>query len=864
MSIWKIHSASLDEVIDLGSLALRMVEIQQHEAPLPFWIQFDASSIDHVRVDALPFRTTRQFRTLKIVSQTSPPPTPTGLNGAVNNGVATITANDASAGTADHELWRRRSDEQQFTPVARVNRGQPIIFQDTLAANFQYTYVIFAVFIEYIPDLYSVPTSEITLELPTLPPPPSTAPTLSLSNVTATSAQASWTNIVGEDGFELYLSTSTIPDPPPASARLPIVGPDVLTQALTGLSPSTQYFSRVRGFNAGGPGPLSVQQTITTTAATGTLPFARFVHTKDANRTIFVDASNSADPDGGTLTYDWDWGDGSAHGSGVAAQHTYASDAFYQVKLTVTKSGGNTDSWTRSIRATSNSNPVYTTRFGGPHVLGQRPSADTQNGYRWKGMTGAQIQITDEFAYDVGTGRSCRFRYNGVPDCQDTNPEQRFLFGEELTEVWYRMFLYFPDGTEIVGSPPRTLNRYHHRTQNQKILGSCNISVGESTFTTTDGDITQDDVGFDLSQFGTVFRLTGTLSFAGSTLAVVGSGTAFTQQLAPGRRLILANGDFEVDTVVNDTQATVKANQAGTSRPIRADAATNVVTSLNTNGNGSAQAHGYTNGQAIVFFNLAGGVGLTNGVVYYVQVLTTTTFKVSLTNGGAEVDITTNYTAGVSRQAVFPAVAAGVTISLRPKIVSVDDSTPPNYSFTVDIPAFSSATNLQVRTLGCTGENNKNFVLWSYENEYGDENVSFQWLTHPADHDRIISFPGDSKMGVNYDTDRQNGKEITVPHVIGDQGGPAPVKRGQWAELRFYARMSKSVAAADGIIGQTYNGIGRLDTNLDMAIQSFWPATQHCWKTFYVLGWANSGFSVDTDVYMGGIDIFDVNPGWTF
>src|SRR6185312_11601974 len=40
---------------------------------------------------------------------------------------------------------------------------------------------------------------------------------------------------------------------------------------------------------------------------------------------VSFDASGSTDPNGDTLSYDWDFGDGNAHGSGAKPSHTYTA-----------------------------------------------------------------------------------------------------------------------------------------------------------------------------------------------------------------------------------------------------------------------------------------------------------------------------------------------------------------------------------------------------------------------------------------------------------------------------------------------------------------------------------------------------------
>jgi hypothetical protein len=60
----------------------------------------------------------------------------------------------------------------------------------------------------------------------------------------------------------------------------------------------------------------------------------------------------------------------------------------------------------------------------------------------------------------------------------------------------------------------------------------------------------------------------------------------------------------------------------------------------------TAAAHGLTSGEPVIFIGLVGGAGLSAGVTYYARDITTNTFKVSATNGGAAIDFTTDITAG--------------------------------------------------------------------------------------------------------------------------------------------------------------------------------------------------------------------------
>jgi PKD repeat protein len=60
-------------------------------------------------------------------------------------------------------------------------------------------------------------------------------------------------------------------------------------------------------------------------------------------KAIQFDGTGSYDPDGTIVSYDWDWGDGTAHGTGATPTHSFITKNVYTVTLTVTDSDGVTD-----------------------------------------------------------------------------------------------------------------------------------------------------------------------------------------------------------------------------------------------------------------------------------------------------------------------------------------------------------------------------------------------------------------------------------------------------------------------------------------------------------------------------------------
>jgi PKD repeat protein len=82
------------------------------------------------------------------------------------------------------------------------------------------------------------------------------------------------------------------------------------------------------------------------------LPTARFV-TSDltgfGGQPVGFDATFSTDPDNNIVSYDWDFGDGSRHGSGQLISRIYTAPGTYTVRLTITNGFGLSDSTTLTM-----------------------------------------------------------------------------------------------------------------------------------------------------------------------------------------------------------------------------------------------------------------------------------------------------------------------------------------------------------------------------------------------------------------------------------------------------------------------------------------------------------------------------------
>jgi PKD repeat protein len=113
-------------------------------------------------------------------------------------------------------------------------------------------------------------------------------------------------------------------------------------------------------------------------------PTAAFQARLQASNTPLVvafDASGSHDPQGPIASYAWDFGDGST-ATGVTTTHTYAQPGQYRVTLTVTDSGGLTNSTTRTVALRRNDDNDGHHSPGGNGPGGNGPGGNGPGGPR--------------------------------------------------------------------------------------------------------------------------------------------------------------------------------------------------------------------------------------------------------------------------------------------------------------------------------------------------------------------------------------------------------------------------------------------------------------------------------------------------
>ena len=161
---------------------------------------------------------------------------------------------------------------------------------------------------------------------------------------------------------------------------------------------------------------------------------------------VSFNASGSSDPDGDTLSYSWNFGDGTAAGSGVTVNHTYQSSGSYVARLTVNDGEGGTATTTRTIAvgtppAGTILTPAAGTLFNAGNTISYSGSAtDAEDGT----LGASRFSWTIVFHHDTHT-HPFLGPINGVTSGTFPIPQT----GETSANVFYRIHLTVTDASGL-------------------------------------------------------------------------------------------------------------------------------------------------------------------------------------------------------------------------------------------------------------------------------------------------------------------------------------------------------------------------------------------------------------------------------
>lgn len=160
---------------------------------------------------------------------------------------------------------------------------------------------------------------------------------------------------------------------------------------------------------------------------------------------VTFDGSASTDPDGDTLRFSWNFGDGSPSVTGVKPAHTFDTSGKYLVRLTVSDGKGGAGSHTIEISAGNSPiariiEPEFGTKYKAGDTISFSGSAtDKEDGtlpaskFRWNVL----------FHHNTHTHPFKEF--SGVKSGSFTIPRT----GESSADVWYRIYLTVTDSSGL-------------------------------------------------------------------------------------------------------------------------------------------------------------------------------------------------------------------------------------------------------------------------------------------------------------------------------------------------------------------------------------------------------------------------------
>jgi glucose/arabinose dehydrogenase len=160
--------------------------------------------------------------------------------------------------------------------------------------------------------------------------------------------------------------------------------------------------------------------------------------------TVNFGGSGSTDPNGDTLTYSWNFGDGTS-ASGVTTSHTYGSAGPYTATLTVSDGRGGTDTATVAVTvgtppAATISTPAAGAKYSAGNIISFSGTAtDAQDG----DMPASAFRWTVMFHHNTHTHPFKEF--SGVKSGSFAIPTT----GETESDVWYRIQLTVTDSSGL-------------------------------------------------------------------------------------------------------------------------------------------------------------------------------------------------------------------------------------------------------------------------------------------------------------------------------------------------------------------------------------------------------------------------------
>lgn len=183
------------------------------------------------------------------------------------------------------------------------------------------------------------------------------------------------------------------------------------------------------------------------------------------------------------------------------------------------------------------------------------------------------------------------------------------------------------------------------------------------------------EFAFGVGSFYTMMSTNGTITCSNTSNTISGTSTYFTEELSPGWFI---NMRANQQNLLNATPFSVKANTQGFSN-------TNNVLYVNN-------SLSYISANDRIKYVVPDGntaiAGLTANTYYYISYVNTSAIAVSLTNGGSNVDITSNNTTSLEVHSVYVEKPTFLNEQTR-KIVSITSNT----SLILDAPFVGNYTN---------------------------------------------------------------------------------------------------------------------------------------------------------------------------